>query len=77
MGLTYANLEVCVQQELKFKAALTLIAHIYDRLQAILRKSHAVYQTEVERPCLLCVVRKTRGVKPEVELDGGRVEGVF
>jgi hypothetical protein len=34
--LSYLNLQVCMQQELKFKALFTLVANIDDRLQAVL-----------------------------------------
>ena len=65
---TYLNREVRVQQHLELEALLPLVAHIQHRLQAILAQRHAVHQSELVWPCLLCFLAKLSCRKSEVEL---------
>jgi hypothetical protein len=73
----YLDPEVSVQQELEFKALVSLIAYSNHCLQSILAQSDAVHQTEVQRPCLAVLLADAIAVETKVELYGACVECVF
>ena len=65
----YLDFQIRMQQELKLEALFALVAHVYDRLQAVLRQCHAVDEAEIERPCCARLLRQPGPVQAEVELD--------
>lgn len=57
-----------MQQELKLKALLALVANLEHGAQTFRAKSDAVDEAEIARPGLLELVGQSRAVEPKVKL---------